>query len=418
MNAPAAIFGPVDELPPEGADLDRDAAASSSDSAGTGGFNRLASAFAESRLGFALDREGIHPLYPVSAPQVSQRVSENSAADELHWDEEAYEIDLSQALAGPTPFQHFSDLSEPEDYVRRFLRILTSSLDEPVFADRGRPCPIVRWKPADEDSGATVQVLGFFLADEEFFQSLGDGESEDFGFVFEDPEVTAHGLREFAVAAAVVGLTLSFTTNAEAGLFQKWKEKRQARMEQASQQRVVREVQAPISASRTQARSQSWQDVHRDARIDHELLAAKPDAPRRIVVDIENQRAYLLVDGEIAVDTAVSTARSGKHTPRGEFQITQKVRTGKISTIYDVPLPYWMRLDQTAIGMHVGDLPGYPASAGCIRLPQDVAPVLFDHASSGVTVQVVDSWTPLQRKGQGGERDVLLADTSEPEDAS
>jgi hypothetical protein len=42
--------------------------------------------------------------------------------------------------------------------------------------------------------------------------------------------------------------------------------------------------------------------------------------------------------------------------------------------------------------MHIGDLPGYPASAGCIRLPYSVAPVIFANTTKGVTVQIVDSW--------------------------
>ena len=98
------------------------------------------------------------------------------------------------------------------------------------------------------------------------------------------------------------------------------------------------------------------------------------------------------VGGQLAVDTPISTARAGKHTPRGTFKITQRVRTGKTSTIYGCSLPYWMRLDQSAIGMHVGELPGYPASAGCIRLPHDVAPLIFNATKSGTTVRVVDSW--------------------------
>lgn len=55
-------------------------------------------------------------------------------------------------------------------------------------------------------------------------------------------------------------------------------------------------------------------------------------------------------------------------------------------------LPCWMRLDQSAIGLHIGDLPGYPASAGCIRLPGEIAPVFFDHTVSGSSVQVFNSW--------------------------
>ena len=43
---------------------------------------------------------------------------------------------------------------------------------------------------------------------------------------------------------------------------------------------------------------------------------------------------------------------------------------------------------------HIGDLPGYPASAGCIRLPSNVAPIMFELTKSGTTVKVVDSWQP------------------------
>jgi hypothetical protein len=51
--------------------------------------------------------------------------------------------------------------------------------------------------------------------------------------------------------------------------------------------------------------------------------------------------------------------------------------------------------------MHIGDLPGYPASAGCIRLPYSVAPVIFENTASGVTVQIVDSWSgPAPQPGQ------------------
>ena len=71
-----------------------------------------------------------------------------------------------------------------------------------------------------------------------------------------------------------------------------------------------------------------------------------------------------------------------------------------MSPIYDVEMPYWQRLDSTAIGMHIGDLPGYPASAGCIRLPHSVAPVLFANMNSGMTVEVVDLWDAQELQQQ------------------
>lgn len=113
---------------------------------------------------------------------------------------------------------------------------------------------------------------------------------------------------------------------------------------------------------------------------------------REVIVDIKKQRACLLVGGAVAVNAPVSTARSEKHTPRGSFRVTQRVRSGKTSTIYGCDLPFWMRLGYSAIGLHVGELPGYPASAGCVRLSEEGARLLFDNTSPGVAVRIVDDW--------------------------
>jgi lipoprotein-anchoring transpeptidase ErfK/SrfK len=54
-------------------------------------------------------------------------------------------------------------------------------------------------------------------------------------------------------------------------------------------------------------------------------------------------------------------------------------------------MPYWMRLTTTGVGMHVGYVPGRPASHGCIRLKKDVAVQLFGilELGSPVTVDAV-----------------------------
>lgn len=121
------------------------------------------------------------------------------------------------------------------------------------------------------------------------------------------------------------------------------------------------------------------------------LNAETKDATRSVVVDIKAQRAYLFVGGKLAFETPVSTGAKGRRTPRGIFTITEKMRQGKRSTLYHCAMPYWNRLDQSAIGMHTGHLPGYPASHGCIRLPGESARLLFDHMPKGTAVEVVDA---------------------------
>jgi lipoprotein-anchoring transpeptidase ErfK/SrfK len=54
------------------------------------------------------------------------------------------------------------------------------------------------------------------------------------------------------------------------------------------------------------------------------------------------------------------------------------------------PMPFWMRLTHYGIGMHAGVIPkpGEAASHGCIRLPKELAPVLFDAVEVGTTVKI------------------------------
>ena len=188
-----------------------------------------------------------------------------------------------------------------------------------------------------------------------------------------------------AFSLLLVALSLSVATPVEAGLFDKLRAKRQAKLK-AKQQASKPKRRVPVK--------RSWyNDTHEDAYINEPLLdGAGEESERRVIIDIERQRAFLVIDGLVAIDSAVSTARRGCVTPRGSYQITEKIRSGKVSTLYHVYMPNWMRLGHTAIGIHTGDLPGYPASHGCIRLPMSVAPVMFTHVPRGTTVEVVDTW--------------------------
>jgi len=396
------FYGPVDELPAEGADLPELPAENNS-------VDRFASALSNSRIGFYVDRNGIKPMYPNPTPPVFQRANiegEEENESQLNWADEAYQIDLDGLLSSSEPFSDMSDAAEPQDFVRRFLETLSHALDGPEIKTEGQRVPLIRWQPADSNDGATVQLLGLLVADKDQFEKFCNTDDDTFGLIFEDAEVVAHGLREAATALILLGVTLGSVQTSEAGLFKKMKEKRQAKMEQVMQEQMIQAVAAPIR------QSTQWQDVHRDAYINYELLQNSEGAERKIVVDISRQRAFLIVNNTIAVDTAVSTAREGKHTPRGTFEITQRVRDGKTSTIYGCALPYWMRLDESAVGMHIGDLPGYPASAGCIRLPESVAPVIFDNTSSGITVEVVDSWNMQNLHPDSGQGGIFIADAS------
>lgn len=53
-------------------------------------------------------------------------------------------------------------------------------------------------------------------------------------------------------------------------------------------------------------------------------------------------------------------------------------------------MPYMQRLTWGGVALHGGDLPGFPASHGCIRLPRAFAKLLYGVSHMGMTVIVTD----------------------------
>ena len=118
------------------------------------------------------------------------------------------------------------------------------------------------------------------------------------------------------------------------------------------------------------------------------LLGGGPAPDKlRIEISLAMQRVALLKDGVPIYHARCSTGRAGYSTKRGEFVITNKERNHR-STIYHVEMPYFMRLSCLDFGMHAGYVPNYPASHGCIRLPEDTARKFFSEIPVGTLVTV------------------------------
>jgi lipoprotein-anchoring transpeptidase ErfK/SrfK len=197
-------------------------------------------------------------------------------------------------------------------------------------------------------------------------------------------EVEGRGLQEAVLSAAMLAMVFGSVTSAEAA----------DKPSKASTSKLASFFGGDSqSGEKLQVKSQRL--VQPAPRVYRDVLARSHN-DMRIIIDVGAQRAFLLKDGDIAFETPISSGRGPRMTARGTFTITEKVRSGKISTIYKCPLPGWMRIGNMPIGMHEGELPGYPASHGCVRMPIESALLIFDHAPRGTTVQIVDSWTPPQ----------------------
>lgn len=123
-----------------------------------------------------------------------------------------------------------------------------------------------------------------------------------------------------------------------------------------------------------------------------EVLTRTNASNSRVIIDVSRQRVYLESNGLMALETQVSTARTGKYTPLGNFSMSERVRNGKVSSLYGVSMPYWMRLGDSEFGVHAGYLPGYPASAGCIRLPLQAAQIIYDKTAQGTQVTITHNY--------------------------
>jgi hypothetical protein len=116
----------------------------------------------------------------------------------------------------------------------------------------------------------------------------------------------------------------------------------------------------------------------------------------------------------------VATGKEGHGTAPGSYRITEKIED-KYSNLYGwfedefgnvtdndarardkvppgmvyvaAPMPHWMRLTSYGVGMHGGVIPepGQPASHGCIRLPKDFVPVLFESVDVGTPVTITNA---------------------------
>ncbi len=136
-----------------------------------------------------------------------------------------------------------------------------------------------------------------------------------------------------------------------------------------------------------------------------------------VIVNLTKQRAYLLHGEQIAIDSPISSGKRVGMTPMGHFSVLEKdknhrssvygnfcdkggrvVRAGvslKIDsapsgTHYEgAPMLWFMRLTGDGVGMHIGILPGYPASHGCIRMPPQGAEMFYAKVKVGTPVVVM-----------------------------
>jgi len=137
-----------------------------------------------------------------------------------------------------------------------------------------------------------------------------------------------------------------------------------------------------------------------------------------MVINLTKQNVSFYKGGKLVGVSAISSGREGFDTPTGSYTIIQK-NINHASNLYgdyvdgagtvvqtnvDVkkdpvppgakfvgaPMPYFMRLTNSGVGMHQGFLPGVADSHGCIRMPEKMVKIYWDNAPLGTRVRVIN----------------------------
>jgi lipoprotein-anchoring transpeptidase ErfK/SrfK len=153
-------------------------------------------------------------------------------------------------------------------------------------------------------------------------------------------------------------------------------------------------------------------------KINQALLKEATADNVHVVVSLPKQRAFLMIGDQIVIDSPISSGKRGHSSPTGHFSVLEKdpnhrsniygdfvdrsgrtVRAGISAKIDAAPsgthyvgasMKWFMRLTAEGVGMHIGILPGYPASHGCIRMPPDGAKLFYDHVKVDTPADVGD----------------------------
>src|SRR5437764_1931933 len=157
----------------------------------------------------------------------------------------------------------------------------------------------------------------------------------------------------------------------------------------------------PVSSSAPRDTVSNWEGV------------GVPEKPS-VKISLGEQKAYFYKGGQLVGISQLSTGREGMGTTTGSFKIIQKDQNHVSSQFGDyvdsadnvvvanvdvgkdpkppgthfkgAPMPYFMRI-VGGTGMHAGYLPGYPASHGCIRMPEFMAENFFRSVSVATPVK-------------------------------
>ncbi len=162
-------------------------------------------------------------------------------------------------------------------------------------------------------------------------------------------------------------------------------------------------------------------------KIPRVAVVSQVNSTEQIKVDISlTSMTAQLLQGKntLIAEMDVSTGEIGHKTPIGVYRVSEKMMLKRSNlygsyvkkdtrevviarhwehkgakregTVYQgIAMPYWMRLTDCGVGMHVGEFPrGVATSKGCIRCPEKGQAYFYQHCRVGTSVNIHEGAHP------------------------
>ncbi len=146
--------------------------------------------------------------------------------------------------------------------------------------------------------------------------------------------------------------------------------------------------------------------------ISHELVEYSPMPqnlqvmkclPKSMIINQRIQAFGLYENGDLIRWGPISSGKKSTPTPNGLYYSNYKSKMKTSSVNHAWKLPYYFNImNNEGIGMHQYEMPGHPASHGCIRLKMEDAQFVYDWAETWELEknQVVRHGTPIMLIGE------------------
>lgn len=141
---------------------------------------------------------------------------------------------------------------------------------------------------------------------------------------------------------------------------------------------------------------QAWHGLQRDGLVGpatrdklETSSVPRPTNPNGRRIEIYRQKGVVLLisGGKVVRAIHTSTGKPGFGTPAGSYKIYRKA-VRDWSYPFQVWLPYASYFTGGYAFHEYADVPAFPASHGCARIPKPEAPVVYSFATTGTTVNV------------------------------